>query len=88
MKPKKTKPLDIVLIEWIDAQSYNLSQPNVPIEDLKEERPILTKSVGFLVSENEDCYVIADELWEETEEVRWIHIIPKCCVKEIRRVKL
>jgi len=81
----KTK--DIVLIEWIDAQTLSPTLGIVNIEELKNESPILTKSVGFLVSVNKDCYVIANELWEEANDVKYIHIIPKCCVKKVKVLK-
>ena len=87
-QPLNPKKLKIVLIEWIDAQSFNPQLPLIPVEELKDETPITTKSVGFLVAKNKECYVIADEYWEETDEVKWVHIIPKCCLKRIEVMRL
>ena len=79
--------IKIVLIEWVDAQSLNPQIPLTDIEELRDLKPILAKTVGFLIAENEECYIIGDEYWEEANEVRWIHIIPKCCVKKVKFLK-
>lgn len=72
-----------VLIKWIDAQTLNPNLGLIGVEDLQDEKPVMANSIGFLVAENKECYVIADEAWDGFGEVKYVHVIPKCSVKSV-----
>lgn len=51
--------MEIILIDWVDAQTIS---GQYSIEDFKDELPVKAKSVGFLIADKKDCYIIADEM--------------------------
>lgn len=77
------KKPNIVELKWIDAQS--LDTPLMNESDLKEfDEGLCAYIVGFLVKETRCSYFIAKEWWE-TGQFKYIHIIPKKGVIEIKR---
>jgi len=70
----------IIQIKWADAQTLDVGLVN--IDELQNEVPVIATIVGYLVAENEKCYVLAEEMWGNSS-VKYIHVIPKCSVKNV-----
>ena len=83
MAKNKKEKYPIVLLKWTDVQMLDTA---LIYPDELIDKPITAKLVGFLVKETKDSYFIAKEVWE-TEQCKWVHIIPKKYVikKEILR---
>jgi len=78
--------LKIVEICWLDAQLQMLDSLRhyTEIDDLCNE--VYCSIVGYLIKETEKVYVLAKEIWDDGS-VKYIHIIPKCLVKNIIELK-
>ena len=66
--------IPIVKIEWIDAQVCDVGL--ISIDEI-EFLPCVAEIVGFMVKETDDNYYLAQELWKETNQCKYIHVIPK-----------
>ena len=78
--------LKIVEICWLDAQLQMLDSLRhyTEIDDFCNE--VYCSIVGYLIKETEKVYVLAKEIWDDGS-VKYIHIIPKCLVKNIIELK-
>ena len=78
--------LKIVEICWLDAQLQMLDSLRhyTEIDDFCKE--VYCSIVGYLIKETEKVYVLAKEIWDDGS-VKYIHIIPKCLVKNIIELK-
>ena len=65
----------VVEITWLDAQS-GFSSP-IPIEELIKERPVPTKSCGFLLHEDEYSVILGFMLFGFQGDVKHWQVIPK-----------
>lgn len=81
-----SKEMPIVKVRWIDAQ---LIAPSVQdaAELLENVEPIPCEVVGFLLANKDDCVVVAHESWPETNQVKYVHVIPKCSIIKVTRLK-
>ena len=74
--------MKIVKVEWIDAQRLELGC--IQQEELPDLKPIVGEIVGFLVHEDKERIVIAQERWKELGGCKYVHVIPKCSVIKIK----
>jgi len=72
---------ETVQIDWLDAMSLDTSL--IEREDLKDIKPIVASIVGFLVKETDEAYYLAKEFWWSTGQFKYLHVIPKCSVRNI-----
>jgi len=75
----------IVKLTWVDAQRIETS-----LWDENEVRgiePIECDIVGFLIYENKKKIIIAQERWDESKQIKYITIIPKCSITKIVELK-
>jgi len=81
----KPKPLQIVVVEWIDAQRWDIGVQD--IYEVKNLKPIPCRIVGFLIEKTDDYIVLAQECWYEEEydsyRVKYCHSIPMCSITKI-----
>ena len=70
--------MKIVKITWIDAQRLELGVQD--ILSVKEVEPIECDIVGFLIHRDEKKTIIAQEKWNETNQAKYIHVIPECSI--------
>ena len=75
----------VIQITWIDAQKLELGCQD--IDSIKEVNPIECDIVGFLVYRDEKKTIIAQEKWSETNQVKYVHVIPECSIIKIRELK-
>jgi len=78
------KELSIVEVIWFDAQA-GFSSP-VEISEIINDKPILTKSVGYLIHKDEEKIILGFMGWGEESFKHW-QMIPMGMVKEIRYLK-
>lgn len=71
-------------ITWVDAQFLDLVGLCHPqdLDGVKSQECVI---VGHLVKETETDYFIAKELWE-SGAFKYVHIIPKKMVKQVREL--
>lgn len=69
---------EIVKITWIDAQRLEIGVQDVL--SIKEVEPIECDIVGFLIHRDDKKTIIAQEKWSETNQVKYIHVIPECSI--------
>ncbi len=77
--------MKIVKITWLDAQRVELGVQHQ--EDIADLQPIPCDIVGFLIHEDKERIVIAQEKWDDLQGFKYVHVIPKCSVIKIRRLK-
>lgn len=75
----------VIKITWIDAQRIETSLWDE--KEVGEIEPIECDIVGFLIFENKDKIIIAQERWDESKQVKYITIIPKCSIIKIIELK-
>ena len=79
--------MDIVEVTWIDAQEET---GMLGLEAAEGQKPILTRTVGFLVKNSNDCVVVSASVFDEGGPDKDIYrstwTIPKGCIKEIRKL--
>ena len=78
--------LKIVEICWLDAQLQMLDSLKHYTEIDEFNCEVYCSIVGYLIKETEKVYVLAKEIWDDGS-VKYIHIIPKCLVKNIIELK-
>ncbi len=76
--------MEIVKITWIDAQRLEIGCQDV--NEMKNIQPIECDIVGFKVDEDDKRIVIAQEKWEETNQIKYVHVIPKCSIIKITKL--
>ena len=76
---------EIVKVTWIDAQRLELGCYQK--EELPDLEPIEGEIVGFKVHEDKKRIVIAQERWVETGGCKYVHVIPKCSIIKITKLK-
>ncbi len=77
--------MKIVRVTWLDAQRVELGVQHQ--EDIADLQPIPCDIVGFLIHEDKDRIVIAQEKWDDFQGFKYVHVIPKCSVIKIRKLK-
>ncbi len=75
----------IVQITWIDAQRLELGCQD--IDGIKGINPIECDIVGFLICRDEKKTIIAQEKWSETNQVKYIHVIPECSIIRVKELR-
>ena len=73
---------EIVKVTWIDAQRVELGVQHQ--EDIADLQPIPCDIVGFKIHEDKERIVIAQERWDDLQGFKYVHVIPKCSIKEIQ----
>jgi len=76
---------EIVRVTWLDAQRVEFGVQHQ--EDISDLQPIPCDIVGFLIHEDKNRIVIAQEKWEDLQGFKYVHVIPKCSVIKIKRLK-
>jgi len=76
---------NVVEVEWLDAQS-GFGQA-VYVEDLIDEKPIHTLSVGYLLHECDE-YVVLGFMLFGNDMVKHNQLIPKGMIKRISTLRL
>jgi hypothetical protein len=78
-----TKPPQLVLIEWEDSHhrpGWTTSQP--------ETKPLICKSVGWLVSESKEAKVLSANMTDEEDPQRCGDMtIPQRCIRRVKRLR-
>jgi len=82
----ESKDKDILKVTWLDAQRLELGC--YQNEELSDLQPIEGEIVGFKVHEDKKRVVIAQERWVETGGCKYVHVIPKCSIIKITKLKL
>ena len=76
---------EIVKVTWIDAQRLELGV--IQREELPDLKPINCDIVGFKVHEDKERIIIAQEKWDELAGCKYVHVIPKCSIIKITKLK-
>lgn len=77
--------MDIVKIEWLDAQKIDFGLNK--IEDVKDIiKPASCEIVGFLINEDSRFVYLAQEYWKSEGMIKYINAIPKSLI--LKRKKL
>lgn len=76
---------EILKVTWIDAQRLELGV--LQKGDLPDLKPINCDIVGFKVHEDKERIVIAQEKWDEFAGCKYVHVIPKCSIIKITKLK-
>lgn len=77
----KFKKGDIIKINWTDAQTFIGDYSEMEDDDFKLQAVI---SVGIFVGEGKKTIVFADYKFLGKEDHRYIHIIPKKMISQIK----
>lgn len=81
MTSQKPKP---VLVYWTDAQTISSM---VPISDLKDLELVPCVNCGFLMHKDKEKVVLAEQVWMDYYQVKYVHAIPKSMITKIVRLK-
>lgn len=81
---------EIVKVTWIDAQRLELGV--IQENELPDIKPIPCDIVGFLVHEDKERIIVAQEKWDRAElvdssGVKYVHVIPKMSIIKIVKLK-
>lgn len=84
------RPCPLVLIEWEDSV-----QPQMGwrlLVDIGEQKPVLVRSVGWLINDTRAVKVLAPNVGSingEAEDVQanGVVVIPTCCVRRVVKLK-
>jgi len=82
---------EIVKVTWIDAQRLELGV--IQEDELPNIKPIPCDIVGFLVHEDKERIIVAQERWEklgldlEKSGCKYVHVIPKVSIIKITKLK-
>ena len=63
---------------WIDSKDY-------PLKDVKNLKPVLRKTVGYLVGETDECIILVTDLYTEEKDKDTVNtpiVIPLGMVSE------
>jgi len=74
----------VVEVTWLDAQS-GFSIP-ITIDELREEEPLWSKSIGYLLDEDKNRIILGFMLFGGDGIKHW-QLIPKGMIKERRELK-
>ena len=83
--------IEIVKVTWIDAQRLELGV--IQEDEFPDIKPIPCDIVGFLVHEDKERIIVAQERWDklgldlEKSGVKYVHVIPKCSILKITKLK-
>lgn len=75
----------VLMVYWRDAASYGSELWSQ--EDAAKLGPVEMLTVGVLVADNDDCYVLAAEYQAIDGRVRSVLTIPKVCVIDVYEVE-
>lgn len=75
----------IIKITWLDAQRIELGVQHQ--EDIADLQPIPCEIVGFLIHEDKERIVLAQEKWEDLMGFKYVHVIPKISIIKIVNLK-
>lgn len=76
--------MQVVVITWTDA-AYNTGIYDK--EDLHDFGLITMTTVGYLIEEREDCYILASEHYSDQGRFRHLQAIPKSGVTQVRKLR-
>jgi len=74
---------DRVEVWWLDAQHGN---SYIELEDLKELRPLLTRSMGYLIYEKKEYIILGFMLFDNDGIKHW-QLIPKGMIVKKKYLK-
>ncbi len=77
--------IKMVMVTWLDAQRVELSLWSK--EEAKDIEPLVGDIIGFLIYENKDKIIISQQKWDESEQLKYITIIPKRSIIKITELK-
>ena len=70
----------VVEIEWLDVFS---GVQEASIESAAKNKPILSRSIGYLIAENEHGLTLVSDQWPEHPGVGLIEsFVPHCMIKQ------
>jgi len=70
-----TKHKEPIIVTWLDAQRLELGCHFE--DDMENLDPIACEIIGFKVFEDNTKIILAQEFWEDTKQLKYIHVIPK-----------
>lgn len=76
--------MDTVRIEWTDAAYSEGTWGSKAVKGFGLKELV---SVGILVDNRPDCYIIAGQHDTEDDQYRLLEAIPKVCVKSVTKMK-
>ena len=80
---------EIVKVTWIDAQRLELGV--IQDNELPDIKPIPCDIIGFLVHEDKERIIVAQEKWAKLGNdyggVKYVHVIPKVSILKITKLK-
>lgn len=82
---------EIVKVTWIDAQRIELGI--IQEDEFPDIKPIPCHIVGFLVHEDKERIIVAQEKWDklgidlEKGGAKYVHVIPKASIIKIVKLK-
>ena len=79
------KKYKVIEVEWMDAQS-GFSIPEEVGDLIKDMKPILTYSVGYLLYEHED-YIILGFMMFDKGSTKHFQLIPKGMIKRRKELR-
>ena len=81
----KPEDLEFVRVDWLDAQSGFSSPLN--IEELEEVPPLETKSVGFLIKQDEEKIDLGFMMFGDEGYFKHWQMIPRGMIRKITRLR-
>jgi len=82
---------EIVKVTWIDAQRLELGV--IQESEFQDIKPIPCDIVGFLVHEDKERIIVAQEVWDklgldlEIGGAKYVHVIPKRSIIKITKLR-
>jgi len=72
--------MTILKVTWTDAQTVNVGLEDIEVLRKEGLPPAICETVGFLINEDDKSLMLAQELWNSENKVKYIHLIPKSLV--------
>lgn len=76
------RKLPLIIVEWDDVSSYDGWRDT---EESKTSKPFQARMVGWEISRNKDCLVLATAFSDD--ECNGRRVIPRGCIRNIRKVE-
>lgn len=77
--------MKVVEVEWLDAST---EADETTLEKAKKNKPILTRSIGYLLAENEHCITLISDRWPDDPDKGFVeHIIGHNMITKIWEYK-
>lgn len=84
MSREKLETPKLVYVEWLDAYTQAAGWKN--IKKLRKQKPVLVRSVGYLVKDDPDFIIVAGTYVEEDGDCDGDVTIPRGMIKMVKDI--